>query len=138
MANVPYHDEVKAFAASLCTAIGDGTEYGLASEHAHSCCVLLAKRRFFVDGAWHTHIDFEKFQKLVSKYYATDGEATFSPMDFLARTPDWALFDAEEGGFDPTEVRWRRKTATATAGGASSATSTTVEDAYEPSGSGCG
>ena len=41
---------------------GNG-DYGLACEHAHSCCVLLARReRYFRDGAWHTWIDYERFQ----------------------------------------------------------------------------
>ena len=40
-----------------------GGEYGLACEHAHSCCILLARRsRFHRDGAWHTWIDYERFQ----------------------------------------------------------------------------
>lgn len=40
-----------------------GNEYGLACEHGHSCCILLARRsRFFRDGSWHTWIDYERFQ----------------------------------------------------------------------------
>lgn len=46
MANVPWHEEVRKFCEALCTALG-GT-YGLATEHAHSCCVLLAKPTFQV------------------------------------------------------------------------------------------
>ena len=38
-------------------------EYGLACEHGHSCCILLARKsRFHRDGAWHTWIDYERFQ----------------------------------------------------------------------------
>ena len=29
-------------------------------------------------------------------------------MDYMAPTPSWALYDAEERGFDPVEERFRR------------------------------
>jgi hypothetical protein len=36
--------------------------YELACEHAHSCCILLADKRFKgSSGEWHTWIDFDKF-----------------------------------------------------------------------------
>eukprot|EP00983_Pelagomonas_calceolata_P033151 1038024-Pelagomonas_calceolata.AAC.1 len=36
-------------------------EYALACEHAHSCCVVLARPdRFLRDGRWHTWIDYHK------------------------------------------------------------------------------
>lgn len=36
--------------------------YGVACEHAHSCCILLARRaRFFRHGTWHTWIDYDRF-----------------------------------------------------------------------------
>lgn len=66
MENVPWHADVKAFAEALAMEKG-GSEYELACEHAHSCCVLLAKTaKFKVDGKWHTWIDYEKFHDLVS------------------------------------------------------------------------
>ena len=125
MANVPWHADVRDFCAALAARLGDvgGDGYGLAVEHAHSCFVLLARRSFCIDGAWHTHINYERFHELVARYYAT-GEA-FSAHDYLARTPDWALYGAPEAGFDPLDVRWRRKQAGA-------------EEEYKPSGSGCG
>jgi hypothetical protein len=49
-------------------AIADRTngKYEFMAEHAHSCCTLLAlKEKFFVDGKWHTWIDFNKFNTLV-------------------------------------------------------------------------
>lgn len=46
----------------MVAALGEG--YAIASEHAHSCCVLIASKRFLVDGAWHTWIDFDKFVTL--------------------------------------------------------------------------
>ena len=43
-------------------------EYGLACEHAHSCCILLARvDKFKVGGAWHTWIDYDRFQQLAAE-----------------------------------------------------------------------
>jgi tRNA wybutosine-synthesizing protein 1 len=42
-------------------------EYGLACEHQHSCCILLARKDpYLVDGEWKTWIDYEKFQDLAA------------------------------------------------------------------------
>ena len=61
MQNVPYHADVCEFGEAICAARNG--EYGLACEHAHSCCVLLARKdRFWKDGHWHTWIDYDKFQ----------------------------------------------------------------------------
>jgi tRNA wybutosine-synthesizing protein 1 len=66
MNNVPYHDDVVAFGAALCDATArtdPGGGYGIACEHEHSCCILLARReRYFIGGGWHTFIDYERFQ----------------------------------------------------------------------------
>lgn len=52
--------------------------YGLASEHEHSNCILLAKRsKFFIDGKWNTWIDYEKYHQLVQRYYQSEGELFF-------------------------------------------------------------
>merc|ERR1711879_677634 len=41
--------------------------YEIASEHEHSCCVLLANAdKFKIDNKWHTFIDFDKFLELES------------------------------------------------------------------------
>ncbi len=49
MKNVPFHADVRAFGEAICGARGG--EYGLACEHAHSCCILLARvDRFRRDG----------------------------------------------------------------------------------------
>ena len=113
MANVPWHTEVRAFCEELAhrlRALPMGERgsfsYGLASEHAHSCCVLLAQSKYQREGVWHTHIDYARFHSLVQRYYET-GEA-FSSGDFCAPTPPWAVFGAVEEGFDPAEARWRR------------------------------
>lgn len=64
MENVPWHYDVKEFSEAL--ARKSNGAYEVACEHAHSCCVLLAKvDKFKVDGQWHTWIDYEKFHNLV-------------------------------------------------------------------------
>ncbi len=61
MQNVPYHADVCQFGEAICAARNG--EYGLACEHAHSCCILLARKdRFWKEGRWHTWIDYDKFQ----------------------------------------------------------------------------
>jgi tRNA wybutosine-synthesizing protein 1 len=78
-------------------------EYGLACEHAHSCCILLARKDpYLVDGKWHTWIDYEKFQELVAS-----GEP-FTSDQYMLPTPRWSVWGAEEGGFDPGETRVRK------------------------------
>lgn len=97
--------QVKAFCEQLTERLGEG--YALACEHEHSCCVLIAKTRFRIGGRWHTHIDYERFNDLVTRFYKT-GES-FSAMDYVAPTPDWCLYGSPERGFDPRELRWRRQ-----------------------------
>lgn len=70
MQNVPYHADVCEFGEAICAARAG--EYGLACEHAHSCCVLLARKdRFWKDGLWHTWIDYDKFQVCCAPFCMT-------------------------------------------------------------------
>ena len=82
-----------------------GGEYELASEHAHSNIVLLARPAFKIGGQWHTWIDYDKFAEL-----ATSGQP-FGSLDYCAPTPEWAVYTpgATDGGFDPAETRFLRK-----------------------------
>jgi len=65
MENVPWHSDVKEFSEVL--ASKSGGVYEVACEHAHSCCVLLAKvGKFKINGKWHTWIDYDRFHELVS------------------------------------------------------------------------
>jgi tRNA wybutosine-synthesizing protein 1 len=123
MKNVPWHEEVKDFCTKLCTNVND--QYGLAAEHAHSNCVLLAKKKFYINGKWHTWIDYEKFHELITNYY--ENGTLFSTDDYIAPTPEWALYDAPEQGFDPIETRFRR-----------TKDGKVVEFKYEATDSGCG
>ncbi|XP_010533256.1 PREDICTED: S-adenosyl-L-methionine-dependent tRNA 4-demethylwyosine synthase [Tarenaya hassleriana] len=102
MENVPWHSDVKAFSEAL--ASKSGGEYQVACEHAHSCCVLLAKTdKFKVNGQWFTWIDYEKFHNLVAS------GKPFTSEDYMAPTPSWAVYGAEEGGFDPEQARYKKE-----------------------------
>ncbi len=102
MQNVPFYEEVVAFVEALNTALERrGLEYGIAAEHAHSCCALIASKRFLVNERWHTIIDYEKFFELL------EGGKDFKPEQYCKETPEWALWG--NGGFDPRDERVDRK-----------------------------
>ena len=103
MANVPFYEEVCSFVIALNGELNKrGLDYGIAAEHAHSCCVLVASTRFWKEGKWHTLIDYERFFKLLES-----GEE-FCPEDYMGEpTPEWALWG--HGGFDPADERFKRK-----------------------------
>ena len=102
MANVPFYEEVCDFVTKLDDELERrGLGYGIAAEHAHSCCVLLASKRFHIDGKWCTIIDYERFFGLME-----EGK-DFGPEDYVSETPDWALWG--NGGFNPADERVDRK-----------------------------
>jgi tRNA wybutosine-synthesizing protein 1 len=104
MQNVPFYAEVCEFVQALVKALEKrGLEYGIAAEHEHSCCVLLASTRFHKEGRWHTIIDYDKF------FECLESGKEFGPEDYIGPpTPDWALWG--NGGFDPRDQRYYRKT----------------------------
>jgi len=103
MKNVPFHEEVLHFSEEICSATSFLTEnYEIACEHEHSCCILIANKKFKVDGVWNTWIDYPKFHDLIQA-----GEP-FNAYDYVAPTPNWALVHAVERGFDPEETRFKR------------------------------
>ena len=103
MHNVPFYEEVTAFVNALDQALERrGLGYGIAAEHAHSCCVLLASHRFLIQGHWHTMIDYDRFFALLEAGH------DFAPEDYVgAATPSWAAWG--QGGFDPADQRFYRK-----------------------------
>ena len=103
MQNVPFYDEITTFVEALNAALEHrGLEYGIAAEHAHSCCVLIASKRFYVKEKWHTLIDYEKF------FECLESGKEFSPEDYMGPpTPEWATWG--QGGFDPADERVDRK-----------------------------
>ncbi|GAP82561.1 putative wyosine base formation [Rosellinia necatrix] len=106
MANVPFYAEVTEFVTALDRKLKErGLDYGIAAEHAHSCCVLIASGRFRVDGKWHTRIDYQRFFELLEERGA-DGD--WKPEDYMGpETPEWATWG--NGGFDPRDERVDRK-----------------------------
>ena len=131
MQNVPWHYECCQFSEAIANRLaerGKSVRYSIATEHEHSCCVLLAREdKFKVDGVWHTWIDYPKFHQLVREYHASGKTKTFTSQDYMAPTPSWALYKSEEHGFDPVESRWKRNKAGAL-----------VPIEYKSSESGCG
>ncbi|XP_004460754.1 S-adenosyl-L-methionine-dependent tRNA 4-demethylwyosine synthase TYW1 [Dasypus novemcinctus] len=106
MANVPWHEEVVRFVQELVALIPD---YEVACEHEHSNCLLIAHKKFKIDKEWWTWIDYNRFQELIQEYENSGGSKTFSAKDYMAKTPHWALFGANERGFDPKDTRYQRK-----------------------------
>lgn len=104
MENVPFQHEVVSFVQKLLSQLDESgqQQYAIACEHEHSCSVLIANTKFLIDGQWHTWIDYDKFHNLVQS------KQPFNSMDYIAPTPAWAVFGAEEKGFDPCETRHRR------------------------------
>jgi len=105
--NTPFHQEILKFTNQLLEEIlklFDDDAYGIACEHEHSLCTLIAnKKKFYVNDAWNTWIDYKKFNELVLK-----GD-DFTSIDYMQPTPNWALIGANEKGFDPEDLRFTRK-----------------------------
>ncbi|KAM5228645.1 S-adenosyl-L-methionine-dependent tRNA 4-demethylwyosine synthase TYW1 [Ctenodactylus gundi] len=106
MANVPWHEEVVRFVRELVALIPD---YEIACEHEHSNCLLIAHKKFKIDGEWWTWINYDRFQELIQEYEDSGRSKSFSAQDYVAKTPHWALFGASERGFDPKDTRYQRK-----------------------------
>lgn len=106
MANVPFYAEVCEFVMALeRELLRRGLQYGIAAEHAHSCCILLGSDRFKVNGRWRTLIDYDRFFELLEEK-GPDGD--FTPEDYMGQeTPEWATWG--NGGFDPRDQRVDRK-----------------------------
>jgi tRNA wybutosine-synthesizing protein 1 len=75
MENVPWHHEVCTYSEAIAAELlkrGKGAVYSIATEHEHSCCILLAREdKFKVSGQWHTWIDYDRFQQLVADYHTS-------------------------------------------------------------------
>jgi tRNA wybutosine-synthesizing protein 1 len=123
MSNTPWHHEVVEIVRTLKNELdklrelgGEDAppEYDFASEHKHSLCVLLARVDQFTetreDGSrlWKTWIDYPKFHELSEKH-EKDPSFNYVVQDYTAETPAWALFGSEEEGFDPIDLRYRKK-----------------------------
>ncbi|GAA6068079.1 S-adenosyl-L-methionine-dependent tRNA 4-demethylwyosine synthase TYW1 isoform X1, partial [Tachysurus ichikawai] len=87
------------------------------SSPSFTFCVLLLNLhayllQFKVDDEWWTWIDYERFHELIQQYDESNGAKTFTALDYMAKTPSWAVFGARERGFDPSDTRFLRKNKT--------------------------
>ncbi len=80
--NMPLHEEIVEFCKELEKYL---PEYEIVSEHIPSRVLMFAKKKFRIDGAWHTWIDFEKWHELVNS------GKKFTSMDFMRKTPQTGL-----------------------------------------------
>lgn len=102
MQNIPFYEECVKFVKALAAELNSrGLAYDVAAEHAHSNCILIASKKFYINDEWYTHIDFDKFFELLNS------GKSFTNMDYIAKTPEWALFG--NGGFAPGNTRFYRK-----------------------------
>ncbi|KAF8248262.1 hypothetical protein K440DRAFT_583650 [Wilcoxina mikolae CBS 423.85] len=103
MGNVPFYHEVVQFVEALDTELARrGLEYGIGAEHEHSCCILLASKRFHINGQWHTLINYDRFFELLKE------GREFRPEEYIGEaTPKWANWG--NGGFDPSDERVYRR-----------------------------
>eukprot|EP00727_Mastigamoeba_balamuthi_P005109 m51a1_g14597 hypothetical protein (645) ;mRNA; f:1169911-1171979 len=103
MANVPYHSEVVDFARLIAAELAP--DYELASEHAHSCCVLLAHKSFRTDDGrgWNTWIDHDRFLELAAREAAGEAPGAVAAHAYSQRTPEWAVFGSPERGTNPDD-----------------------------------
>lgn len=133
MENVPWHQEVCSYGEEICKRLRErgvtDVHYSIATEHEHSCCILIAREdKFKIQNEWYTWIDYSKFQQLIQEYYESNGTKTFKSEDYREKTPSWAVYQSKERGFDPAEQRWRRN----------KVTGTEEEIPYKSTESGCG
>jgi len=128
--STPFHDEVINFCNALCDEVlrqqselpeeerALAPDYAISCEHEHSLCVLISnKQKYLVNGMfvsafvccayslgeWYTWIDYDKFIELVQS-----GQP-FKSEDYRALTPEWAVYGSDKRGFDPEDMRFRRK-----------------------------
>eukprot|EP00397_Hematodinium_sp_SG-2012_P039463 GEMP01043090.1.p1 GENE.GEMP01043090.1~~GEMP01043090.1.p1 ORF type:complete len:401 (+),score=70.01 GEMP01043090.1:86-1288(+) len=94
MKHIPTHTEVRHMALAMQHYL---PAYGIASEHHHSCAMLLARKDRYYSSQWNTWIDFEGFH---------DG---LSPGEAQRPTPDFALYGSLERGFSPADTQKARK-----------------------------
>lgn len=96
--NMPIHEEVVAFSKALAKHLED---YEIVSEHIPSRVVMFAKKKYFINGKWHTWIDFPKYHQLVNS------GREFSALDYSIKTPQVGL--SGKGTIDsmPEQVKER-------------------------------
>ncbi|KAH3732740.1 S-adenosyl-L-methionine-dependent tRNA 4-demethylwyosine synthase [Pelomyxa schiedti] len=83
LANIPWHDEVLAFAKQIETELGG--EYELVSEHMHSCCVLLAHKSLkrMPSCVWRTHLITPTSQRQTTQLPCRNGQNSTQPLEHV-------------------------------------------------------
>ncbi len=84
--NMPLHEEVVVFSKKLAKHL---PEYLIVSEHIPSRVVMLAKKKYKINGVWETWIDFPQFHRLYGEFIKTGKE--FSSDDYRLPTPQVGL-----------------------------------------------
>lgn len=82
MENMPLYNDVVDFSKKLVSHLPD---YEIVSDHVPSRVTMIAHKKLKINGAWHTWIDFEKFNQLIRS------GNEFNKMDFLQKTPQTGL-----------------------------------------------
>jgi tRNA wybutosine-synthesizing protein 1 len=80
--NMPLHEEIVAFSKQLVKHL---SEYEIVSEHIPSRVVMLARKKFKIDGVWCTWIDFPKYDALVNS------GKPFTALEYSKKTPQVGL-----------------------------------------------
>lgn len=77
--NMPTHEEIIYFTKELKKFL---PEYEIVSDHKPSRVVMLAKKKFKINGNWHTWIDFKKWNELINS------EKAPKTMDYIKKNPE--------------------------------------------------
>jgi len=96
--NMPLHEEVVKYSQELVKHL---PEHEIVSEHIPSRVVMFAKKKYKIDGVWHTWIDFEKWYELLNS------GKEFTSMDYMKKTPQVGLSGKGTIDYMPDEVRER-------------------------------
>ncbi len=80
--DMPEMKEVKEFTSELLKYL---TEYEYVTDYPYSIVTMIAKKKYKIEGKWHTWIDFKKYEEL-----AKSGKE-FKTEDYLKETPQRLL-----------------------------------------------
>ncbi|MBA0691596.1 hypothetical protein Goari_009216 [Gossypium aridum] len=120
--NVSWHSKVKVFSEAL-SLKSEGVYEGLC-EHAHSCSVLSKTRKFKVNvlsytwlvtasvssfGVYLESSFFLGFKRRFSLMVQVASGRPFNSEDYMALTPSWAIYGAEESRYFPNQSWYRKK-----------------------------
>ncbi len=94
--NMPLHEDIVKYCQELVQYLPD---HEIVSEHIPSRVIMLAKKKYKIDGVWQTWIDFEKWHEFVNS------GKDFNTLDYVKKTPQVGL--SGKGTIDhmPEDVR---------------------------------